>query len=53
MGSEMCIRDRFGGVDVNGVIICDPVSGDCRYYGINNIPSWVDNVYNVHLLEKK
>ena len=43
----------FGGVDVNGVIICDPVSGDCRYYGINNIPSWVDNVYNGHLLEKK
>jgi len=43
----------FGGVDVNGVIICDPVSGDCEYYKINNIPSWVDNVYNGHLLEKK
>lgn len=43
----------FGGVDVNGVIICDPVSGDCDYYRINNIPSWVDNVYNGHLLEKK
>lgn len=43
----------FGGVDVNGVIICDPTSGDCDYYRINNIPSWVDNVYNGHLLEKK
>lgn len=43
----------FGGVDVNGVIICDPASGDCDYYRINNIPSWVDNVYNGHLLEKK
>lgn len=43
----------FGGIDVNGVIICDPVSGDCDYYKIDNIPSWVDNVYNGHLLEKK
>lgn len=40
----------FGGMDVNGIIMCNPVDGKCKYYKINNIPSWVDNVYNGYLL---
>lgn len=43
----------FGGMDVNGVIICDPVSGDCSYYDIKDCPAWVDSAYNGHLLERK
>lgn len=43
----------FGGMDVNGVILCDPVSGDCQYYKVDDCPAWVDSVYNGHLLEQK
>lgn len=40
----------LGGMDVNGVILCNPVDGSCSYYKINNIPSWIDNAYDGHLL---
>ena len=43
----------FGGMDVNGIIMCDPVSGDCSFYKSGDIPSWVDNVYDGHLLTRK
>ena len=43
----------FGGIDVNGVIICDPIDGECQYYAIGDCPSWVDSVYDGHLLTKK
>ena len=43
----------FGGIDVNGVIICDPIDGECQYYAIGACPSWVDSVYDGHLLTKK
>ena len=43
----------FDGLDVNGVIICDPVGGGCDYYKLGEIPAWVDCVYDGHLLTKK
>lgn len=43
----------FGGMDVEGVIICNPIDGECRYYDIADCPVWVDSVYNGHLLEQK
>lgn len=43
----------FGGMDVNGVIICNPVDGKCSYYPINTIPAWVDCAYAGRLLTKK
>lgn len=43
----------FGGMDVNGVIICNPVDGKCSYYPVNKIPAWVDCVYAGKLLTKK
>lgn len=43
----------FGGMDVAGVIICDPVSGDCKYYDIEDCPAWVDSAYDGDLLEQK
>lgn len=43
----------FCGIDVNGVIICDPIDGECQYYAIGDCPSWVDSVYDGHLLTKK
>lgn len=43
----------FGGMDVNGAIICDPISGDCKYYAVEDCPAWVDCVYDGHLLTRK
>lgn len=43
----------FGGMDVNGVIICNPVDGACEYYPVNKIPAWVDCVYAGRLLTQK
>ncbi len=34
----------FGGLSAQGVIIVDPSSGDSDYYGMDEIPSWVDRV---------
>ncbi len=28
--------------EATGVVICDPQSGDCNWYSIENAPSWVD-----------
>lgn len=43
----------FGGFDVNGVVICDPCTGDCKRYDLNEIPRWVDRVYDGDLIERK
>lgn len=43
----------FGAMDVNGIVMCNPIDGECKYYKIADIPSWVDNVYNGHLLCNK
>lgn len=43
----------FGGFDVNGVVICDPCTGDCKKYDLNEIPRWVDRVYDGDLIERK
>ena len=43
----------FGGMDINGAIICNPVDGSCRYYKVKDIPAWVDRVYDGDLLTRK
>lgn len=43
----------FAGKDVNGVVICDPCSGDTKYYKLGEIPNWVDRVYDGDLIEQK
>lgn len=43
----------FGGYDVNGVIICDPCTGETKRYELDNIPNWIDRVYDGDLVEKK
>lgn len=40
----------FGGTDVDGIVICDAVTGDCQYYKSEEIPSWVDRAYGADLL---
>ncbi|MGN0154422.1 MAG: hypothetical protein ACI4A3_08210 [Lachnospiraceae bacterium] len=43
----------FGGMDVKGAVLCDPVTGDMEYYDVGDIPAWVDRVYDGELLEAK
>ena len=40
----------FGGEDIKGAIVVDPVSGDSTYYNKKDIPTWVDIVYDGNLL---
>lgn len=43
----------FGAKDVKGIVMCDPVSGDSKYYDVKDVPQWVDHVYDGELLLKK
>lgn len=36
--------------DVEGIIVTNPINGESNYYSLNEIPSWVDNVYNPSLI---
>lgn len=40
----------FGGTDIQGAVLCNAVTGECQYYDIADIPSWVDNVYTPDLI---
>lgn len=43
----------FGAKDVKGVVICDPCTGDSKYYDVADVPNWVDRVYDGDLLTQK
>ncbi|MGN0438274.1 MAG: hypothetical protein ACI4F4_07080 [Lachnospiraceae bacterium] len=43
----------FGARDVKGVVICDPCTGDSKYYDVADVPNWVDRVYDGDLLTQK
>lgn len=43
----------FSGETVCGVIVCDPVSGECNYYDAADIPQWVDNAFDGNLLAEQ
>lgn len=43
----------FGGMDVKGAVLCNPVNGEMEYYDVADIPSWVDRVFDGELLEDK
>ena len=40
----------FGGLDVSGAVLVDAVTGECVYYDVEDIPTWVDHVYNAELI---
>lgn len=43
----------FGAMDVCGAVLCNPVDGSCKYYPVDEIPAWVDRVYDGELLTRK
>jgi len=39
--------------DVKGVIVTDPFNGETNYYDVDDIPSWIDNVYDASLISEQ
>ena len=39
--------------DIDGVIILDPITGESESYAINEIPTWVDHVYDAYLITEQ
>jgi hypothetical protein len=40
----------FGGQTIGRVVICNAVTGECTDYDVNDVPTWVDKVYQAELL---
>ena len=40
----------FGGVTVGRVVLCNAVTGECTDYQADEVPTWVDKVYQAELL---
>ena len=40
----------FGGVTIGKVVICNAVTGECENYNIEDVPQWVDKVFQAELL---
>ncbi len=40
----------FGGTDIQGAVLCNAITGECQYYDIAEVPTWVDNVYTAGLV---
>ncbi len=40
----------FSGKDINGAVLVNAVTGECEYYTKDEVPSWVDRVYNADLI---
>ena len=40
----------FGGVDIDGAVLVNAVTGECAYYDVENVPEWVDHVFTAGLI---
>lgn len=40
----------FGGKDVVGVVLCDAITGDTKYYDLKDVPQWVDKAFSSDLV---
>ncbi|MBR6548250.1 MAG: CvpA family protein [Clostridia bacterium] len=40
----------WDGRDINGAVLCNAVTGECSYYELNQVPTWVDQVYSSDIL---
>lgn len=40
----------FGGMDIKGAVVLNAVTGENQYYDIEDIPRWIDRVYDAELL---
>lgn len=40
----------FGGTDIKGAVLLNAITGEHQYYDVNDVPTWVDKVYDAELL---
>ncbi len=40
----------FGGTDINGAVLVNAVTGESRYYDVEDVPEWVDHVFTAALI---
>lgn len=40
----------YGGRDIDGAVLVNAITGECTYYPVEDIPAWVDRVYNAELI---
>lgn len=40
----------FGGQTIGNVVLCNAITGECTDYKVENVPTWVDQVYSANLL---
>lgn len=40
----------YAGRDIEGAVLVNAVTGECTYYKVDEIPTWVDRVYNAELI---
>ena len=40
----------YGGQDIDAVVLVNAITGECSYYDIASVPTWVDRVYNANLI---
>ena len=40
----------FGGADIKGAVVLNAVTGENVYYDVEDIPQWIDRVYDAELL---
>ncbi|MGN1320795.1 MAG: CvpA family protein, partial [Acutalibacteraceae bacterium] len=48
-----CVKFKIGiwsGRDINGAVLLNAVTGESKYYSLEEIPSWVDQVYNADMV---
>jgi len=40
----------YGGRDIGGIVLVNAINGECTYYDIKDVPTWIDRVYNANLI---
>ena len=40
----------FSGTDINGAVLVNAVTGECKYYDVADVPEWVDHVFTAGLI---
>lgn len=40
----------FGGTDIKGIVALNAITGEDIYYKVEEVPQWIDNVYNADIL---
>lgn len=40
----------FGGIDIQGAVVMNAITGEHNYYAVKDVPTWVDKVYDAELL---